>query len=90
MTGHVEVLSLWRGVLRRRKTLGEVVRDGGYDLAELREPHGTFAKRRRYHAFIAEALEAGASQSAIARLLGRNPSTIWNAAQRIRAKQVTP
>jgi DNA-binding NarL/FixJ family response regulator len=90
MTIHVEVLSLWRGVLRRRMTLDELAEAGGYDVAELRKPHGTAARFRRRQAFIAEALALGESQSAIARFLDRERTTICKTARRIAEQQVSP
>jgi hypothetical protein len=89
MTVHVEVLSLWRGVLRQRCTLAELARGGGYDVAELRAQFGPAAQRRRYHEFVAEAVEAGHALTDIARFLRRERTTIWKAIQRFSAQQVS-
>lgn len=89
MTAHVQVLSLWRGVLSVRMPLARLAADRGDDVQALRARGRRPAEVARYLAFVEAAVGLGASHSEVARFLRRDRSTISTIVRRRRAEKVS-
>lgn len=76
MTARVPVLSLWRGLLHRRRTLAELVAERGDDRAVMVSRKRDQAARVMRRGFIIAAHDEGHPSAVVGRFLGRDASTL--------------